>query len=54
MGIRPLLQNGMKDMLELEHQLQHIDYHKDNFVHADMSPRPSRNRWRIAAKACGP
>lgn len=33
-----LLQNGMKDMLELEHQLQYVDYHKDNFVHADMSP----------------
>ena len=33
-----MLQNGMKDMLELEHQLQHIDYQKDNFVHADMSP----------------
>jgi len=33
-----LLQNGMKDMLELEHQLHHIDYEKDNFVHADMSP----------------
>jgi hypothetical protein len=33
-----MLQNGMKDMLELEHQLQHIDYEKDNFVHADMSP----------------
>jgi arsenate reductase-like glutaredoxin family protein len=33
-----MLQNGMKDMLELEHQLHHIDYHKDNFVHADMSP----------------
>ena len=33
-----MLQNGMKDMLELEHQLHQIDYHKDNFVHADMSP----------------
>jgi hypothetical protein len=33
-----LLQNGMKDMLELEHQLHQVDYHKDNFVHADMSP----------------
>jgi len=33
-----LMQNGMKDMLELEHQLHHIDYHKDNFIHADMSP----------------
>ncbi len=33
-----LLQNGMKDMLALEHQLEYIDYHKDNFIHADMSP----------------
>jgi hypothetical protein len=32
------LQTGMKDMLELDHQLQVIDYTKDNFVHADMSP----------------
>jgi hypothetical protein len=33
-----LLQNGMKDMLNLEHQMQYVDYTKDNFVHADMSP----------------
>ncbi len=33
-----LLQNGMKDMLGLEHQLSSIDYTKDNLVHADMSP----------------
>ena len=32
------LQNGMKEMLGLEFQLDHIDYHQDNFVHADMSP----------------
>jgi hypothetical protein len=32
------LQNGMKSVLELEHQLEHVDYQKDNFVHADMSP----------------
>lgn len=32
------LQNGMKNMLELEHQLELVDYTKDNFVHADMSP----------------
>lgn len=32
------LQNGMKNMLELEHQLEQVDYTKDNFVHADMSP----------------
>lgn len=32
------LQNGMKDMLGLEFQLEHIDYHQANFVHADMSP----------------
>ena len=28
----------MKDMLGVEHQLEYIDYQKDNFVHADMSP----------------
>jgi hypothetical protein len=33
-----VLQGGMKDMLELEHQLEYIDYTKDNLVHADMSP----------------
>jgi hypothetical protein len=33
-----LLQNGMKDMLALEHQLELVDYTKDNMVHADMSP----------------
>ncbi len=32
------MQNGMKSMLGLEFQLDHIDYTKDNFVHADMSP----------------
>lgn len=32
------LQNGMKSMLELEHQLDCVDYTKPNFVHADMSP----------------
>lgn len=32
------LQNGMKSMLGLEHQLSAIDYTKKNFVHADMSP----------------
>jgi len=33
-----ILQDGMKSMLELEHQLDCIDYTKKNFVHADMSP----------------
>lgn len=33
------MQNGMKDLLELEHQLVGIDYTKKNFVHADMSPK---------------
>lgn len=32
------LQNGMKSILELEHQLECVDYTKKNFVHADMSP----------------
>ncbi len=33
-----MLQNGLKDMLQLEHQLENIDYTKENMVHADMSP----------------
>jgi len=32
------LQNGMKSMLALDHQLEKIDYTKKNFVHADLSP----------------
>ncbi len=32
------LQVGMQSVLGLEFQLDHIDYTKDNFVHADMSP----------------
>jgi hypothetical protein len=32
------LQLGMKSMLELEFQLERVDYSKENFVHADMSP----------------
>jgi hypothetical protein len=32
------MQNGMKAMLALEHQLEQVDYTKRNFVHADMSP----------------
>src|SRR5258708_18113268 len=32
------LQTGMKRLLALDFQLDHIDYGKPNFVHADMSP----------------
>ena len=33
-----MMQNGMQRMLGLEHQLDQIDYQRENFVHADMSP----------------
>ena len=33
------IQGGMKNLLELEFQLEKIDYTKSNFVHADMSPK---------------
>lgn len=33
-----MMQTGMKDVLELDYQLDRIDYHQKNFVHADMSP----------------
>jgi hypothetical protein len=32
------MQNAIKSFLELDHQLQYIDYTKPNFVHADLSP----------------
>ena len=32
------MQQGMQAMLELEFQLEHIDYTRPNFVHADMTP----------------
>ena len=32
------MQSGMKDMLNLEYQLEKIDYLAENFRHADMSP----------------
>jgi len=32
------MQSGMKDMLNLEYQLEKIDYMSENFRHADMSP----------------
>jgi hypothetical protein len=33
-----MVQEGMTGVLDLDYQLDQIDYHKDNFVHADMSP----------------
>lgn len=32
------MQDGLKSILDLEHQLDRVDYTVDNFVHADMSP----------------
>jgi hypothetical protein len=32
------LQNAIKSLLELDHQLEQVDYTRPNFVHADMSP----------------
>ena len=32
------MQNSMKSLLEVEHQLEQVDYTRPNFVHADMSP----------------
>lgn len=39
-GLNPVaaLQKGMMSALDLEFQLEHIDYDAKNFVHADMSP----------------
>ena len=39
-GVNPIaaVQKAMQATLGLEFQLDHIDYQRDNFVHADMSP----------------
>lgn len=55
------MQSGMKDMLNLEYQLEHIDYMAKNFRHADMSPEEfmedmqSRGDglWKMAARMMG-
>ena len=55
------MQTGMKDMLNLEYQLEHIDYLAENFRHADMSPEEfvedmkSRGDglWKMAARMMG-
>ena len=56
-----LLQNGMKNLLDLEFQLKGIDYTRKNMVHADMSPeqfsRSMRERgesaWTMIARMLG-
>lgn len=32
------MQSGMQNLLDLQHQLEEVDYTPNNFVHADMSP----------------
>jgi hypothetical protein len=32
------MQNMIKNVLDLDHQLEYVDYTKPNFIHADMSP----------------
>lgn len=36
-GILAMIQNMMKDALQLEHQLKIVNYEAENFVHADLS-----------------
>jgi len=37
-GLLGMFQRGLKDVLDLEFQLDGVDYSKENFVHADMDP----------------
>jgi len=41
-GLVSMLQAGLKNALELEFQLDAVDYSPANFVHADMTPREFR------------
>lgn len=55
------MQTGMKDMLNLEYQLEKIDYMAENFRHADMSPdefaedfkRRGDSVWKMFARMMG-
>ncbi|MCG8650362.1 MAG: hypothetical protein MI861_11055, partial [Pirellulales bacterium] len=55
------MQTGMKSMLNLEYQLERIDYLAENFRHADMSPeefvedleRRGDSIWKMAARMMG-
>ncbi len=55
------VQSGMKDMLNLEYQLEKIDYMAENFRHADMSPdefvddleRRGDSVWKMLARMMG-
>ena len=55
------LQTGMRDMLNLEYQLEKIDYMAENFRHADMSPeefaedfrRRGDSVWKMFARMMG-
>jgi len=41
-----MLQQGMKRMLDLDFQLEAVDYDAENFVHADLSPRDLSRKWK--------
>lgn len=41
-----MLQQGMKLVLRLEHQLEVVDYGKANFIHADLSPEGMRRAMK--------
>ena len=55
------VQSGMKDLLNLEYQLEKIDYMANNFRHADMSPdefaedlsRRGDSVWKMVARMMG-
>lgn len=55
------MQSGMKDLLNLEYQLELVDYMAENFRHADMSPdefaedleRRGDSIWKMFARMMG-
>ena len=48
-----LLQGGMKEALGLAYQLEEIDYQRDNFVHADMTPSEFSDSMRSRGESWG-
>ncbi len=48
-----LIQRGLTDLLELQFQLDGIDYTPENFVHADMSPEQFARSMRDRGESFG-
>lgn len=48
-----MMQTLMKDVLRLDYQLDRVDYHQKNFLHADMSPEQMAEKMKERGESLG-